>query len=85
MKLKTAENVDNFVSYIEKNNFSVRIEKMRCVDVNMDTVLGNINGKYYDVWVVVGQDVNCSGRKGEPLANVINRWARVVKEFKDAR
>lgn len=71
----------DFFSYLEKNNLNIRIEKMRCVDLKLDTVLGNINGKYYDVWVIAGGLVNCSGRKEEPLANVVNRWALTVENL----
>lgn len=71
----------DFFEYIEKNNLNIRIEKMCCVDLTLNTVLENINGKYYDVWVVTGGSVSCSGRKGEPLENVVNRWALAVEDF----
>lgn len=72
---------NNFIDYLEKNDLNVRIEKMKCVDLKLDTTLGNINGKYYDVWVVTGGGVQFSSKKGEPLKNVINRWALVVEDY----
>ena len=73
----------NFFDYIEKNDLSVRIEKMHCVETsvyyNFDK---NWRDKYYTVWVVSGGDVCCSGTRNEPLANVVNRWANTIEYIK---